>query len=353
MLIGLAATLPGCASLGYYAQAVRGHGALLSAAQPIDALLADPTTPSHLRQRLARAQEIRRFASQELGLPDNATYTSYADLGRPAAVWSVFATPELSLELRTWCYPLFGCAAYRGYFDRNEARRFADGLRQQGEDVNVAAVPAYSTLGWFSDPLLNTFINSNDGELARLLFHELAHQMVYAKGDTAFNESFATTVERVGTARWLAAQRDERIECAYAESSSRRTQFQQLMRKYRDELQRLYATNAPDAVKRARKRETFERMQVDYRRLRQQQWGGFAGYDGFFANLNNAHLAAFGAYHGWVPAFENLLARGGGDLPTFYEAVRRLARLDPAQRHAQLQVLSDASDDANGARPTP
>jgi predicted aminopeptidase len=336
LLVALVAALAGCASAGYYAQAVRGEAAMLSAAQPVDTLLADPATPDALKQRLVRARDMRRFASLELGLPDNASYTTYADVGRPAAVWIIFATPELSLELKSWCYPLFGCAAYRGFFDRAEADEFAAGLRAQGYDVSVAPVTAYSTLGWFADPLLNTFINFNDGELARLLFHELAHQVVYVKDDTTFNESFATAVERAGVARWLAAAHDEKLARSFAELSGRRAQSQALLLRCRDELQALYAGDGAEDSKRARKRELFTRLKGDYERMRDTDWGGFRGYDGYFAQpLNNAHLAAVGAYSNLAPAFEALRARSAS-LPDFYDAVRRLAMLDKAQRNAAL-----------------
>ncbi len=335
MLAGTA----GCSTIDYYAQAVRGQFAVQSAARPIDELLADPATPEALRERLRRAREIRAFAARELGLPDNASYTTYADLGRPAVVWNVFATPALSLELKTWCYPLFGCAGYRGYFDKADADRLAAELRAQGWDVNVAPVPAYSTLGWFADPLLNTFINAQDGELARMVFHELAHQVVYVNDDTVFNESFATTVERVGVARWLAARHDEVLSRGYAEIERRRRDFLALLLKYRERLQRIYAEPAPKEVLLERKHETFAALQAEYRRLRDGPWGGFRGYDRYFAqDLNNAHLAAIGAYYDLVPAFEALLARDGS-LPAFYADVRRLARLDKPERDQALGAV--------------
>jgi predicted aminopeptidase len=336
-VIALAA---GCASFGYYAQAARGQLAVLAAARPIDDVLADPATNAALKERLQRAREIRQFAARELALPDNASYTAYADLGRPAVVWNVFATPALSLELKTWCYPLFGCAGYRGYFDKAAAERLGDELRAQGYDVNVAPVPAYSTLGWFSDPLLNTFINTQDGELARLVFHELAHQVVYVKDDTVFNESFATAVERAGVARWLASRGDDRLKRDYAGIEARRSDFLALLLKYRQRLQQVYAEGVPESARRDSKRAAFEALKADYRQMRASRWGGFSGYDRFFAqDLNNAHLAAVGAYYDLLPAFEALLARDGGALPAFYRDVRRLAGLDKMHRDNALAAL--------------
>ena len=324
--------------MGYYAQAVQGHFALLAAAKPIPLWLDDPAAPDDLKRRLQRAQQMRAFASRELGLPDNRSYTAYADLKRPAAVWNVFAAPELSLQLKNWCYPLFGCAGYRGYFHLSGAQELADELRAEGYEVNVAPVPAYSTLGWFDDPLLNTFINQGEGELARLIFHELAHQVVYVKDDTVFNESFATTVERVGVNRWLAAESDPATREAYALQQQRRADFLNLLREHRDLLLVNYERNADENDKRARKRAIFADLQAAYALLKRDRWGGWGGYDRYFAQSpNNAHLAAIGAYNDLVPGFEALLRAEGDDLPRFYLRVKKLAEEDQEARTRTLQ----------------
>jgi len=332
----------GCSSVGYYAQAAHGHLAMMAAARPIDDWLADPDTPEALRERLAAARQMRGFAARELGLPDNRSYTAYADLRRPAVVWNVFAAPELSLQLKTWCYPLFGCAGYRGYFSYDAARRTGQVLAAQGYDVNVAAVPAYSTLGWTNwlggDPLLNTFIDWPESDLARLIFHELAHQLLYVRDDTTFNESFATAVEREGLRRWIARRGDPALAQALARAERRRADFLDLLLAHRARLAELYAGGGTDHDKRTGKRALFADLQAAYRRLRGERWGGFAGYDRFFEReLNNAHLGAIGAYNDLVPAFEALLAREGGDLPRFYAAVRALAALPRAEREAALR----------------
>lgn len=352
-LAALAAASAGCSTLGYYAQAAHGHLSLLAAARPIDDWLADPAAPAPLKQRLERARAIRAFASSELALPDNRSYTAYADLKRPAVVWNVFAAPELSLRLKTWCYPLFGCAAYRGYFDRDDAQGLGDALRAQGYDVNVAPVPAYSTLGWMDwlggDPLLNTFIGYPDGELARMIFHELAHQVVYVRDDTVFNESFATAVERIGVRRWLAAHGDDKLRAEYARLDTRRADFVSLLLAYRERLDQAYA-HGTDAEKRERKRAIFADLQREYARLKETRWDGWAGYDRFFAQaLGNAHLAAVGAYHDLVPAFEALLEQHGGDLRRFYAEVRRLAALAKAERDAELRALAPSAADGAAA----
>jgi len=338
VLVGL---LAGCTTLGYYQQAAQGHLALMASARPIADWVEDPATPQSLRERLLRAREIRRFAAAALGLPENRSYTAYADLKRPAAVWNVFATPELSLELKTWCYPVVGCAGYRGYFDRAAAEAMAAELAARGYDVNVAPVPAYSTLGWFDDPLLNTFIFAPDAELARMVFHELAHQVVYARDDTAFNESFATAVEREGVRRWLAAHGDERSRAAWIAHTQRRDEFLALLLAHRQRLGEVFASGLADDAKRAAKAAVLDDLQREYRRLRQERWGGFAGYDRFFdRELTTAHLAAVGAYNDWVPAFDVLLAECGGDLPQFYARVRQLGSLDRPARTAALSRLA-------------
>lgn len=333
--------LAGCAPIDYYGQAAKGHLALMSSARPVADWVEDPATPEALRERLLRAREIRRFAAESLGLPDNRSYTAYADLQRPAAVWNVFATPELSLQLKTWCYPVLGCAGYRGYFERADAEAMAAELQAAGYDVNVAAVPAYSTLGWFNDPLLNTFIYAPDVELARLIFHELSHQVVYVRDDTVFNESFATAVEREGVRRWLAVHGDDRQRAAWAAYLQRRDDFLDLLMAQRRRLDAIFRSDAPVDEKRSAKAAVFDDLQRQYRQLRDGRWAGFAGYDRFFERrLGSAHLAAVGAYNDWVPAFEALLAESGGDLPAFYERVRQLGALDKAARTAELRRLA-------------
>ena len=332
-----AVLLGSCSTLSYYAQAVHGHMSLMQAARPIDDWLRDDTTGAPLRDRLLHAREIRRFASDELALPDNDSYKRYADIGRSAVVWNVFATPELSLQLKTWCYPVVGCAAYRGYYERERAEAAAAELRAEGYDVGVTPVPAYSTLGWFSDPLLNTFIESNDADLARLLFHELAHQVVYVSGDTRFNESFATAVERAGVARWLARGADAKATATYQLREQRRAQFIALLREHRASLEALYAAPGDDAHKRAAKAAAFRQLRDDYARLRDGPWQGWPGFDAFFArDLNNAHLAALAVYTDLVPGFEKLLAAESSDFARFYARVKAIAALPEAERQRAL-----------------
>lgn len=325
--------LSGCAQVGYLGQAASGHLRLVGAAQPVETLVQDPALDEGLRERLRLSQRMRQFASRELGLPDNASYRRYADLQRGAAVWNVVATPELSLQLKTWCYPVMGCAGYRGFFDRTEAEAFAAALRRdEGLEVLVYGVPAYSTLGWSwlfgGDPLLNTFIRYPEGELARMIFHELAHQVAYAADDTEFNESFATAVERLGVEAWLAAHGDAAAREQYRRSNERRERFRALALGYRARLQALYEGPQDEPAKRAAKAALFAQLRAEPDLQR--------GYEGWLANANNASLAIQAAYHRLTPEFEALFERQGRDWPAFYAEVRRLADLPKAERRQQL-----------------
>ena len=327
--------LAGCANLGYYVQSIEGHIKLLWTREPIAAVIADPATPQPLKARLERALAIRDFASRELKLPENSSYRGYADVRRQFVVWNVFAAAEFSVEPRQWCFLVTGCVGYRGYFERAEAENFARELRGQGLDVFVSGVPAYSTLGWFDDPVLNTFIRYPEHELARLIFHELAHQIVYVRGDTEFNESFAVAVENEGVQRWVARRGDDGLRADFEDARRRRAQFRQLVFKYRERLAVEYRLPvAPEAL-RARKAQAFSDMQRDYGLLK-SQWGGFAGYDRFFDHPGNAHLASVSIYTALVPRFEQLLAKHNGDLAAFYAEVKELAALGKAERAARL-----------------
>ena len=339
LLCGVALLAAGCASLGYYSQAAHGQLNLLAEARPIDDWLADPAVDVKLKTKLTKAKEMRRFAVRELGLPDNGSYQTYADLKRPYVLWNVVATPELSLEPLQWCFPIAGCVNYRGYYDRDEARAYGAELRREGYDVQVAGVAAYSTLGWFNDPLLSTFMHYPDGELARLVFHELAHQVVYAKDDSQFNESFATAVEEAGVDRWMALQADDKMRIAYVEYEGRKHDFLTLLLKYRRQLAANYARDASDDNKRQRKADVFGALKDEYQTLK-AAWGGYRGYDRWFAEpLSNAHLASIATYHDLVPGFRALLAREK-NFPAFYEAVKELAHLGKVERHRRLAAMA-------------
>jgi len=345
----LGAAVAGCSaveSIDFYWQGAAGQVDLLSRAKPI-AEVAEATADAQLKLRLVRVQAIRAFASRELGLPDNGSYTRYAELGRPFVVWNVFAAPELSLEPRQWCFPVAGCVAYRGYFAEADARAEAARLAADRLDVHVSGVPAYSTLGYFDDPVLSTFIRYREVELARLVFHELAHQVVYVKDDTSFNESFATAVEEAGIRRWLHAQRERPDAGELAADALRaerlRGDFRQRVRATRDRLAALYASGATDDEKRAGKAAAFVAMRADYERMKAGS-GGLPGYDRWFASgANNAGIAAAGLYTNRVPQFAALLTAEGSDFPRFYARVKTLAALPKAERDAALAMAPAAS----------
>jgi predicted aminopeptidase len=330
----------GCSSLAYYAQAADGHLDLVRKARAVPELLADPATPQPLRERLLRSQAMRDFAVRELKLPDNDSYRRFADLQRDAVVWNVVAAPALSLQLKTWCFPVMGCVGYRGYFTRQGADAQAAELQAQGWEVTVYGVPAYSTLGWSNwlggDPLLSTFIQWPDADLSQLLFHELAHQVAYAADDTTFNESFAVAVERIGGARWLAQHGTPQQALDAATQERRREDFRALTLRYRGKLQALYAGPGDDAFKRLGKDALFAALRADHAALKAGPWTGYAGYDAWFGRANNASLGVLAAYHELVPDFERLFQAQGRDFGRFYAQVQALAALPAAERRAKL-----------------
>jgi predicted aminopeptidase len=333
------ALLTSCSHVEYYAQAINGQMEILNKRRPIEEMIASPATPAAMKRRLAAILSIREFGSRELHLPDNQSYRCYADLHRPFVLWNVFATPELSNSLEQSCFPFAGCVDYRGYFSKSEAEAYAAKLASDGHDTYVGGVPAYSTLGWFNDPVLNTFINYPEVELARLIFHELGHQLLYVPGDSMFNESFATTVEEEGVNRWLEALGSDKLSAAWRAAQSRRRDFQQLVLKYRARLNAVYASSASPERKRAEKAAALGEMEDEYKVLK-NAWGGYSGYDRWFAGrLNNAHLASVAIYTELVPAFRNLLLQNHGDLQAFYKAVKRIAKRPKEERDALLRDL--------------
>jgi predicted aminopeptidase len=340
--VAAAFALTGCSAVEFYWQGLAGQVDILSRAKPIAEVIETTPDPA-LKARLERARAIRAFASRELALPDNRSYTSYADLGRTYVIWNVFAAPELSLTPRQWCFPVAGCVAYRGYFAESDARDEAARLAAGGDDVHLGGVPAYSTLGYFDDPVLSTFAQYREVELARLIFHELAHQVVYVKDDTSFNESFAVTVEEEGVARWLAkeAKRRDPSEAAklvaeFARGQRSRAEFHAMVVAARERLAVLYASQASDEEKRAGKAAVFAEMRADNER-RKASMEGATTFDRWFeAGANNAGIAAAGLYADRVPQFKALLDEEGGNLPRFYEHVKALAAMPRGERELAL-----------------
>jgi predicted aminopeptidase len=332
VVVLIAAVGGGC----YELQSVQGQLALMSERVPISRVIAAPSTPPALRARLEAVAAIRDFASRDLGLPDNGSYRSYADLKRRYVVWNVVAAPEFSVDPKEWCYPIVGCVAYRGYFVEARARRFAGELRARGLDVTVDGVAAYSTLGHFDDPVLSTMMDWNDVELASIIFHELTHQLLYVPNDSSFNEALATTVEEEGVRRWLRAQGREEDLAKHLEQREHYLKVIDLMSETRAELRTLYASGLPPQAMRERKRAAFLALRSSFAKL-QAQWGGHAPFESWFAEgLNNAYLASIATYFACVPGFERELAAVGGDLGAFYARARALAKLDQAKRDAAV-----------------
>ena len=330
--------LNGCSSASYYSQLASGQLQLLRAREPVAKVIADPSRDAKLRTHLSQSQKARNFASEHLHLPDNQSYRLYADIGRPYVVWNVFATPEFSLKPQNHCFPIAGCVAYRGYYSQSAARGEAAIQRLQGMDVSIGGIEAYSTLGWFNDPILNSMMGWGDERLATLIFHELAHQRFYVKDDTEFNESFATFVEQEGTRQWrafrgLPADTDSRLK--------QRDQFIELVLETRSRLEKLYAQPLPAEQMRERKAAAFEQFRRDYRVMRDSQWAGDKRYDAWVnLPLNNARLLPFGLYDQWVPAFAALFRQVGGDWERFYVEVEKLGGLPVAERKAALKTLA-------------
>ena len=346
--------MSGCQTLSYYGQAIKGQYRIVAHEERIEKLLADAQTPAPLKAKLQIVQSLRAFAAKELKLPVNGHYQRYVDVHRAFVVWNVEAAPEFSLEPKTWWYPLVGRLEYRGYFSERGALDYAVRLQKKGWDVYVDGVEAYSTLGWFKDPALNTFISNPESDLAETIFHELGHQRVFARGDTDFNEAFATTVGQEGARRWLRAKGDRVAREQYLAQLRRTDQFAHLIMNTRERLAALYDDEwtGQGQVKAAKKRRAvppeelrrqkqalLDRLRREYAQLK-SQWGGYTGYDEWFAHpVNNAQLNSVAAYYDLVPGFERLLELNGGDLEKFYQAAEWLAREPKAERHRWLRTL--------------
>jgi len=345
--------LSSCTEIPYLAHCVKGHLLLLSKRQPVEKVIKDPDCSPQLKNQLEASQLIRDFASQELFLPENDSYRSYADLERPYAVWNVVAAPEFSLIPVQWCFPFAGCVSYRGYFSAEKASQFAERLQKQGKDVNLYGVAAYSTLNWFDDPLLNTFSNDPAPDLAGLIFHELAHQLLYVKGDSAFNEAFAKTVEKEGVRRWLEKFGSEEEKTLHTHRLQREEDFLSLIGQTRQELADLYAAGLPADAMRLSKREILEILRHRYAELK-QTWGGYRGYDRWFEkDLNNARFVSIDTYRRYVPAFEALLRQSRGDLPQFYALSRKISQLSQADRTGRMEALLQESGEGGVLAATP
>ncbi len=335
----LSVLLISCETVSYYSQAARGQAAIVLGREDIQKLLTNEDLPDNLQEKFTLVLEIRQFAQQQLLLPVNDNYSSYVELDREHVVWNVFAAPEFSTDPINWCFPIAGCVSYRGYFSESAARRYADKLESDGYDVYTGGVDAYSTLGWFEDPLLSSVLNRSNYQLAGLVFHELAHQLAYLPGDTRFNESFATAVEREGLRRWLRDSGEPQIMERARLDNERQEQFVELIESYREKFEELFSQDLTEAEMRMQKRELQAELRGEYQLLK-QAWGGYAGYENWFAqSLNNAQLSTVSSYNQLIPYFNGLLAQSDGDLRLFYAEVQRISELSEEQRALLLPEI--------------
>ncbi len=334
----LLVSLTGCGQAGYYLQAAKGQYLIIANRQPVEAILSSPETPEPLRKQLALAKQMRQFAVDRLQLDNNRSYTHYTDTGRPYVVWNVVATPAYDLSPKTWCFPIAGCVSYKGYFEEAKARSAGDALRAKGLDVTIYGVRAYSTLGWFDDPLLNTFIHASEPGLAAVIFHELAHQWLYVEHDSAFSEAFATAVEIALVTEWLERYGDPETVPIQLERRRRQAEITKMILQYRTRLVEAYRRPDRESLKPA----LFAQMKQQYKKWAARGQGTLF-YDWWFQRpLNNADLASVATYHHLVPAFQKLLQQAGGDYSAFRAEVGRLATLPTSERKAVLErLLSD------------
>ena len=329
-----------CQSLGYYAQSARGQFQVFNQSKPIDKWLRKNNADKKLKQKLHWIQQVREFASDELKLPKNKSYTEYADLDRNYVVWNIFAAPKLSLKPHRWCYPIVGCQAYRGYFSRQPAVDFAASLKNQGFDVSVGGVRAYSTLGWFSDPVLNTFINYPENDLAGLIFHELSHQLVYIKGDTVFNESFATLVEIKGVEKWLMKNATQKELLIYRQTQNFENAVIKLILRHKKALEQMYNSKLSDEIKLKQKSQIFSALKDEYEKLKQVNEMPKNSWDSWFArDLNNANLIAIGSYYDMVDDFAKLFDKHDGDFNAYFAEVKKIAKWPKLKRQAYFETL--------------
>jgi predicted aminopeptidase len=351
LAVALILVLTACTDFGYYRQSVGGHLSIMTQRQPIETVLADPEQPEDLKEGLRLVLAVRTFAAEVLDLPVRENFATYADIDRPYAVWSVVAAPAYSLVPYEWCFPVAGCLTYRGYYEKSDAERYADELRRRGLDTDVYGVPAYSTLGWFEDPVLSSFVAYPDWALTGLIFHELAHQSVYADNDSDFNEAFASFVEQEGVRRWLQLNRSEEEQEAYWQLRRREEQFFGLINSTRQQLLYCYdGRNDFSLDERQRCKETaFAQMKQKYL-LAKSQWDGSASFDRWFEkDLNNARFISAHTYRYYIPAFAELLRREKGAMSGFYAAAKQLAELPAGERRSVLSGLRKASIAANTA----
>ncbi len=339
LIIMFTSFMSGCSTISYYSQAVVGHFKLLSARQNIDAALASAETDDALKLKLTQAQKIRKFASERLGLPENNSYKSFAITGKNYITWNVIAASEFSVQAKTWCFPVAGCVSYKGYFAEESANQLAEKLSDEGFDTTVTGATAYSTIGWFDDPILDTMLKGEDTRIAGLIFHELAHQQLYVKDDSDFNEAFASFVEQQGVRIWLKERNDVEGLDRYRQMLEMRADFSELLLATRNRLQKIYASERSEQEKRQEKVREFEHLRRDYKAFK-YSWNDYSGYDAWFSSeLNNAKLVATATYRRLIPAFTALYDTSDNNIDIFYRKVREIAKKNKHERENNLTFL--------------
>lgn len=329
--------LAGCEAVSYYSQMAAGHLSILSKREAVENVIANKDTPAKLKDKLKLTQAAREFAQVHLGLSADGHYMHYVALDRPYVIWNVFAAPALSVSAKKWCYPIIGCMVYRGYYSEQNAQQYAKSLTDKGWDIYVGGVAAYSTLGWFKDPILSTFMQRSDGQLVDLIFHELAHQRLYINGDSTFNESFATVVAEEGLKRWVTNKGDPTVYEQFVQRQQRHKQFTELVIEYRAKLHDLYQSNLTPDQKLEQKTEIIAALRQAYEVIKTEQWQGYRGYDRWFSeDINNAKLVTIATYHSYVPKLAEKLNALEGNMEAFYAWCEEIGKLSNSERKALL-----------------
>jgi len=330
--------LNACSDFGYYWHTSTGHIALMNQRVYIDNILEDPDLDPKFRERLLLVKAIRVFSVETLALPESGSYNNYVQLDRAYALQNLFAAAEFSTDLYLWCYPIVGCAGYRGYYDAEMLASYVEQLKAQNFDTYVGNVPAYSTLGWFDDPVLSSFIYWPDYRLAGLLFHELSHQRIYIKNDTQFNESLAVAVQQAGTELWLkTSQHGQQLE-EYRRWIEYQGEVITLIKETRETLAELYRSDDDEVSMREQKQLILAGSRDNYAALalRLNYRDGFANW--FAGNLNNARLGSVSAYHAQTPAFLAILKAQNYDFEAFFKTVESISKLDKSARDGCLAL---------------
>lgn len=341
-----------CSNLSYYLQASHGHLELIKSRKNIDRVVSSLKISPASKEKLHLVQQVTHFAEHDLGLPVGGAYSDYVEVDGPYVVWNVFASQRYSFENKQWCYPLLGCVSYKGFFDVNAATRYGKKLEQEGFDVYVGGVAAYSTLGWFDDPVLSTFLMREDYQLAALIFHELAHRVLYINGDTTFNESFASAVEQIALERWVEASSDPDLLTRYNNNKALNKAFVNFVLGWKGVLQKAYHERDNREGFEKQKEQLYKQMRADYERFKARV--GYNGYDDWVNNdLNNAKINTVATYESRVPGFKKMYRQAGEDMAVFLRQCLQLSRMPALERNQYLDEIMLALPQLNQSGNSP